>query len=196
MAEKKKSIYRKPILFKFNLLSKQNEEDIQTLEERDDSTLYAMVLVFSGIFIFFILNLIQLIVIQSRINSIQTRIDDTVAEITTYNDVRALYGEIFQKSNLLREPLLNDIKLTRLIEISSLMTQDDGTIVSYGRVPAGGFSLTVEVDTEENARNILNRAEEIEEVIRPYITVLSGANVIEGLQMSMTFDILQNNEEI
>ncbi len=194
MAEKKESVYRKPKYFQFNLLSEQSEEEIQRLEERDDSTLYAMVLVFSGIFIYFILNLIQIIIVQGRINLIQSRIDETVAAITAYNDIRALNGEIFQKANLLRDPLLSDIELDRLLEISSLMTQDEGEILTYSRNQSGEFELVVDVENEEMAVRILENADELDDVTRSYIKQMSHENEQNSIRVTYGFDIIYEIE--
>ena len=189
--EKNESVYRQPSFFKFNLLSKQSEEEIQQLEERDDSSLYAMILVFSGVFIFFILNLIQTIIVQGRINLINEGISNVDTEIANYNDIKALHGEIFKKSNLLIDPLLKDIKISRLLEISSQIVQEEGTILSYNKDAINKFSLRVSVNSFENAINILNNAEKVNEVEVPYIQTLSFGNFSgEGVLMNMSFNIL------
>ena len=93
-----KSKYRRPNYFSFNLLPKQSEDEIRILEERDDTTLYAFVLVFAGVFIFLILNLIRIVAVQARADYVQDQIDTVQENIDSYNAVIATHGEIFQKS--------------------------------------------------------------------------------------------------
>lgn len=191
-----KSKYRRPTYFAFNLLPKQSEEEIKVYEERDDTTLYALVLVFSGVFIFLILFLIKKVAVDVRATSIENRIEETQEVINTYNDVIATHGEIFQKSNLLEEPLTKDIALSRLLEISTLLTQDEGRIIAYGKKITGGFSLTFEVAEYQNAINILGRASGITELREPYITTLSEDVVTGTIKAIMTFKIIQDESNI
>ncbi|MCA9380767.1 hypothetical protein KC678_00690, partial [Candidatus Dojkabacteria bacterium] len=191
-----KSKYRRPNYYAFNLLPKQSEAEIRILEERDDTILYAFVLVFAGIFIFLILNLIRSVAVKARADYVQGQIDKVQEQIDTYDAVIATHGEIFQKSNLLIEPLTKDIALSRLLEISSLMTEDEGKIVSYGKLLTGGYTLTVEVNEYDNALHILGRAKSIDEVSRPYLTNLAVDPTNEKIKATITFNIIQDQTNI
>jgi hypothetical protein len=51
----KESNYKRKKYFAFNLLPEKSQEEIQILEERDNTLLYSFILVFSAVFIYFVL---------------------------------------------------------------------------------------------------------------------------------------------
>jgi hypothetical protein len=185
---------RRKKYFDFDLLPSISRSDMRVLKDRDDSTLYAFVLVFSAVFIFFILNLIQIVIVEARINVIQDNIDEAVEDIDSYNDIRAIHGEIFQKATLLKTALEKDIRITDLFDISSDLTSGIGDILTYQRLVTGDFSITVDLADVEDIDVILGRAREHEEIIDPYITNVSANETRDRLRVALTFN-LHNPDE-
>lgn len=186
MAEVKK---RRKKYFDFDLLPSLSRSDVRVLQDRDDSTLYAFVLVFSAVFIFFILNLIQIVIVEARINVIQENIDETTDNIASYNDVRAVHGEIFQKATLLKTALEKDIQISSLFDISSDLITGIGNIITYQRLVTGSFSITVDLENISDVDVMLQRATEHEEIIEPYITNVAADETRERLRATLTFNL-------
>lgn len=182
-------------LFEFNLLPKQTKEELMRLQDRDDSTIYGLILVFSSVLIYFILTLIKFLAVDSVLVSVEAEITKTENDIASFNDVRALHGEIYQKATLLYEPFKNDIRLSRLLEIASIITQEKGNVVAYGKVPRGGYSIVVETDNVEDALEIFSKSKEVPEVENPYILFLADDYRTDSVGVTINFNIIELKDE-
>lgn len=143
--------------FKFNLISKRSKEEITILQERDNTTIYSFILIFAGVLIYFVLTLFQFSFVDSKLQSIEDDISATKNEITNYNEVQSLNGELFLKSNLLTPVLEKDIKVNDFLEVTAEII-GSSEIISYSRESNGEFVVNTAIDNYEQALEIIGNA--------------------------------------
>jgi len=154
--------------FQFNLLPKKTEKEVKVIKDRDESVVYSLILIFAAIFIYLLLNLIQMIFIDSKINQIKENITQVSSDINLFQEVRKFNGETFIKSILLKSPVNKDVKAAQLIEISDSSIETKGLIIGYKRLETGEFGVIVEVSDLNNVAPILDSLEtkdEIEKIV-------------------------------
>ncbi len=135
-------------LFKFNLIPPKSKEEIEQLEERDNTVLYSFLLIFFGAFVFFVLNLLNIVLVQPSLQTTKNNIANINAQISSYNTVKTKNGELYIKSKALDPLLEKDIKLTDLIAIADNIDTTFGenvNVVSYKREITGEFFLTLNI---------------------------------------------------
>jgi len=144
--------------FGFNLLPKKSKQEVKIQKDRDDAFLYTLVLIFVAVFIYFALNIIDSLLVQTRIDSIQEAISNTEEQINANRDTKLKHGELIEKSRLIGEVLEKDINVDNLFSISSELVPNREDILSYERLSSGEFSLQVSIQEYEEATALLERA--------------------------------------
>jgi hypothetical protein len=160
----KESNYKRKKYFAFNLLPEKSQEEIQILEERDNTLLYSFILVFSAVFIYFVLTLIQTVFVTNRVKERNTAIGQLNTIQNSYSSQKAIKGELIQKANLLKSTLEKDIKLDNFLNISNQIAGSEFEITSYGRNSDGDFILSFELNSPTDSVELIKRAKAIENV--------------------------------
>jgi hypothetical protein len=181
--------YKKEKLFDFNLLPEITEEEIKVLVERDNSLVYSFILVFGATFIFFILTLLEFIVIDGRTRVINTKIKDLQIQSVGFNQVKLANGEYVRKANLLENALDKDIKISEFLNIANSIVGESGTILSYERLPTGLFSITIITPTYESLVGIVSNAKTISNIDKIFISRITNEKGIADFRFSLRFEI-------
>lgn len=173
-------------LFTFNLIPPKSKKEIETLQERDRSTLYSFLLIFFAVLLFFGLTILNNIVIEPRINSLEDDLDQQDTQITTFQSARELNGEVFIKSEAIAPVLELDIGTIELLETSERIIEGvpNAQISSYGREPSGEFVLTIILDSYEDSTLIIENAktqENISEVFQRIVSVNNNNGKITSI---------------
>ena len=150
-------------LFKFNLVPPKSKEEVQVLEDRDNSILYSSILIFAAMFIFFVLTMVQTVLVDPRLAASQLAITNKDKEITAYDTIKKVNGELFIKSKSLEPILEKDIKITQLLDISQQIKANvvSSEIISYSREPSGQFVITFSVGSMDQASLLIKNAKSI-----------------------------------
>ena len=146
-------LYDPTKLFKFNLIPPKSKEELNVLENRDNSILYSFLLVFFGMLIFFILNLAQTFAITPQLNSAELTIANQKLQVEAYDQVHQINGELFVKSQSLEPILEKDIKFSEVLTASKEVSNKfpDSFITTYSREATGEFVLDFVIGTPEDA---------------------------------------------
>lgn len=178
-------------LFKFNLLPKKTKEELEVYEERDVSIIYSFLLVFGAVFVFLVLNIVQLIFIQTNLNSLQNDINNADSQIADFFSIRRVNGELVSKSRLLQDPLSEDIKINTFLNYADDLIGQYGIISNYDREPSGTFVLTATFNTIVSVQNALIAANESEDVENVFLrTVVTND---QGIYIGrIAFDVVQD----
>lgn len=133
-----------PKLFKFNLLV-QPKEELEAIEERDDSMLYAILLVFFASIVYLGLILLQNFLINPRVASLTTAIDQQKQAIASYASVQSAHGELFIKSKSLTSVLNRNIDPAEIFRVTGEMVKSNPSLAieSYSREKSGAFVFGV-----------------------------------------------------
>ncbi|MEP7103468.1 MAG: hypothetical protein ABI721_02035 [Candidatus Dojkabacteria bacterium] len=135
-------------IFKFNLIPPKTKEEIKQLEERDNTILYSVLLIFFGAFVYFALTMLDVVLVQPSLANTKTVIGTLNSQISTYNEIKQKNGELFIKSRALDPLLAKDIKLTDLIDIADKIESTyngNVNVVTYKREITGEFVLTLTI---------------------------------------------------
>lgn len=180
-------------IFDFNLLPQKSKKVVKEERKRDESTFYSVILLFSGIIIYLLLTLLDLILVQSRINTFEQTIAEYDQAIASYSDVRAKNGELFLKGERLSPVLENDIRLDTFLVIADQITGGID-IENYAREDSGAFIITFFVDSYPQALNIYDSASEQDGVEKPFIREISmNPNREDQLEVVLEFNIISDN---
>ena len=182
--------------FEFNLLQDKSRKELQQEEKRDESIFYTVVLLFSGVIIFLLLHLLDLLLVESRIVEANNTIADFEQAIEAKDDVRAKNGELFVKSERLAPVLEEDIKLIDFLQIADNIVGGDIEIISYVRDQNGSFNIDFYVSNHSEALDVLSQAQNQNNVEQPFIRSLTvDEDRIEDLKVSLEFNITLPLEE-
>lgn len=131
--------------FKFNLIPPLTKEELGTLEKRDNTLLYSFVLIFCGILIYFTSILVENFIVQPRLNSINKDILSIDQQISTYNRIKSINGELYLKTKSLEPILLNDIKISDLLNsVNEIIANNPNlNVLSYQRENLDTFVINV-----------------------------------------------------
>jgi hypothetical protein len=179
-------------LFKFNLLPKKTKEELEIYEERDVSIIYSFLLVFGAVFVFLVLNIVQLIFIQTNLNRLDSDIANADSQIADFFSIKRVNGELISKSRLLQEPLSEDIKINTFLSYADGLIGQYGSISNYDREPSGTFVLTATFSSVVSIQNALiaaNESEDVENVFLRTIVTNDQGNYIGRI----AFDVVQDD---
>jgi len=173
----------------FNLIPPISQEEIKIIEKRDNSIIYSFSFILVSVLSLFVLSLIQILLVDPKINSIQTNINSVHQQINSNNGIVMLNGELITKGNVLLKPILDkDIKLKRILDISNEIAQ--GSVVSNYVLEdtTGDMVLTLHLTNTSNARQIYNDAKKNTAVTNVFIRRIEST--AEGLVVVLSFKIL------
>jgi hypothetical protein len=178
--------------FKFNLVTPITKEEIETIEERDNTVVNSVLLIFVAVFVFSALSLLTALFIEPAVANSALALRSKEVSLTKFDEVKKLNGEFVIKSRAL-SPLLDlDIKPDKLVAIvdnlvSALSAELD--IASFGRDKTGDFKITAYVKNLDSLDLIQEFFRENEESVdNLFITQLS--NISGLIFVSISFDIL------
>lgn len=184
---------RKDDIFKFNLLPKKSREEEIITEERDVSIIYSTLLVFGAVFIYLILNIVQLLFVQSRLDNVNTDISASDNTISEYFSIRRINGELVSKSRLLQEPLEEDIKISNFLRLANTLIGVYGEISNYDRESTGTFVITAKFNNTISIESAIVTAKESTEVENVFLR--SIATQQDGSYIGkIAFDIIKEDQ--
>jgi hypothetical protein len=178
--------------FKFNLVTPITKEEIETIEERDNTLVNSFILIFVAVFVFSALTLLSTLFIEPAVANSALALKSKEVGLTKYDEVKKLNGEFVIKSKAL-SPLLDlDIKPDKLVAlvdklVSELSTEID--IESFGRDRTGDFKVNASV-TNLDSLDLIQKffRENNESVDNLFFTQVSGST--GRISVSISFDIL------
>lgn len=153
--------------FKFDLLPRKSEDEIQDLEVRDNTLLYSFLLIFFSAVIFFILTLVKVALIDPALAVSKNNVANADKQIQNFAPVQKVNGELYVKSTSL-EPLLGqDVKTTKFLDFAEkFKTAFVGRvdIRTYLRESDGLFSMDLGTISTDEVQLIVEYLEEQEGV--------------------------------
>ncbi len=180
-------------IFKFNLIPPKSKEEINQLVERDNTLLYSFLLIFFGAFVFFVLNLLDIILVQPSLQSTLTSIANINSQISSFDTIKAKNGELFIKSKALDPLLEKDIKLTDLIAIADNIDTTfagDANVTSYKREITGEFFLNLNISDFSKLSDIVTLLTKTPNVENIFIRRVGLENAdSQILTLSVSFEI-------
>ncbi len=184
-------------LFKFNLVTPITKEEVQVLEERDNTTVNSFILIFGGVFVFFIMTLLSVVFVEPAISNSQRSLENKQVALNQFNEIKVLNGEFVVKARAL-SPLLDlDIKPNKLVDIvDNLVTtlQSRVDIESFGRDRDGTFNIQALVPDLDSLNLIKGFFDENEDSVSDlFINEINNGST--GIQVSIVFNILVNEAE-
>ncbi len=184
---------KKERLFKFNLIPPKSNEEIETEEERDSSLVSALVLILFTVIIYALFVIGKVILIDTRIITFENSIQSINQNISNYQSVKALNGEIFTKSNALAPIIEQDIKLNRLIEVSNKLKENipNAVISSYAREVDGTFVISLVMSSYEDIYTLIDNSKTIENLEDLFVRQLNRSIGSSRYQTQVEF-ILTN----
>jgi hypothetical protein len=181
---------RRAQIFKFNLLPAKSEAEIVIEAERDDSLIYAVLLVFFSLFAFVALSLANSFLILPRVGSMEEQLKNIQTEINTYQGVRAANGELFVKTETLAHILKRDLAAEEIFRVAREISSVDSNIgvIKYSREQSGVFVFDFLASDLSIVTKILSKAREVNGVSDVFIrdiTVVGGNRVLISTQLSI-----------
>lgn len=138
--------------FRFNLISREKEIEIEQFKQRDDTILLFFVLIFISALGFFFLTLIDVLFIKSRITQLQNNERIVRNNLEQIDQIITSYGELITKSRLLKDAISKDVSFDTLFQIINQSISIEGIeIVSYERITNGAFLINV----KHNSLNLI-----------------------------------------
>jgi hypothetical protein len=178
------------VQFQFNLLPKTSKEEIKEIKKRDESITYGFFLIFFGIFLFLILNIVQIGFIKPQLKKLNSDIKKLEATEATFSGLIVTNGELVKKSQLLEQPLKLDIKINDFLDLSDSIFNSFGKVISYDRDPnTGNFLITITLDNIDNIVDLLNNLSNNEQILNPKITSLSYSILDNNFSAILQFSI-------
>jgi hypothetical protein len=181
----------------FNLLPPKSKEEIEVIEERDNTILYGFLLIFFSVLVFVILSILQAGIIVPKINSKEASVNNLESLKLQFNSVKSINGELFLKSKSLEPILDKDIKITEVLNISAEIIKDlpSTRIISYIRESSGGFTISIETQNYQNIEKILTKAKSISRINKVFLRNMSQDHFdISYIKASLSFSI--NNLDV
>jgi hypothetical protein len=183
--------YDQTKIFKFNLIPPKTKEEIVVLQERDNSTLYSFVLVFAGMFIYFVLTLIQVLLITPKVNSTELTIKNRDLEIQGYNTVRKMKGELFVKSQSLEPILDKDIKISNVLDVGQSVIDKvpQLAILSYSREINGDFVIEFTLSKIEDASLLISTLKDQNKIRNVFLRTISVDEIKHNVRLIVSFTL-------
>lgn len=175
----------------FNLLPPKSKQEIASIEERDNSVLYATFLILFAVIIFAVFSIGKILLIDTRKANLESVITQLDSRIFSYNGIKQINGEVFVKSSALSPIVEQDIKLTKLIEVANkLVDGSQGTIITkYARQLDGMFELTLIMNSYSDINKISANALEIESVEDFIIRSMSQQTKLSSVNCTISFKL-------
>ncbi len=184
--------YDKSKIFKFNLIPPKTKEEIVVLQERDNTILYSFILIFVGMFIYFVLTLIQALLISPRVTTGENLLKAREQEITSYDSVRRVKGELFVKAQSLEPILDRDIKLSGLLKVGDNIIKNipQSSIISYSRELTGDFVIEFTFSKIENVSSLIKLMKDDPKIKNIFLRTLANNEAKSNVRVVISFTLL------
>jgi hypothetical protein len=153
--------------FRFDLLPRKSEDEIQELEVRDNTLLYSFLLIFFSAVVFFILTLVKVALVDPALAVSNNNVVNAEKQIRNFSQIQKVNGELYVKSTSL-EPLLGqDVKTTKFLDFAEkFKTAFAGRvdIQTYLRESDGLFSMNLGTISTNEVQLIVQYLEDQEGV--------------------------------
>lgn len=171
-------------VFKFNLLPPKSKQEVVLEEERDDSLVYALLLLIFSLVVYGALVLTRLFVLQPRIEQADQAIALRNQQAATYQQVKTNYGELFVKGLTLSPLLDKDLDPAAIFTVADTINNIDPDlgITGYSREASGVFvfeMLTPSIDTVARLMDELPRVDNVSDVFLRSIEVGTDTGIVK-----------------
>lgn len=151
--------------FRFNLISREKEIEIEQFKQRDDTILLFFALLFISSLGFVFLTLIDVLFIQSRINQLQNNERIARNNLEQIDQILTSHGELITKSQLLKEAISKDVSFDTLFQIINTSISIEGLqVISYERITNGAFLVNVKHNSLNETKAISDQLNLINEI--------------------------------
>lgn len=187
--------YDQSRLFKFNLIPPKTKDEINVLVDRDNTILYAFLLIFFGMLAYAILTLFQAIIVNPKVITTTSNIDTQSTQIGSFNPIKRLNGELFIKSKALEPILLKDIKISQLLSLTSVIIQQvpSSSVVAYARENTGEFVLTFNINSFEQSQSLLQSIKAQTQVNNVFLRSILKDQNLGTYQAIISFNLINQN---
>lgn len=170
--------------FKFNLLPPKSEQEVVLELERDDSLLYSMVLVFVAGLTFFGLTMVNLVLINPRVNQFEQAIASRDSQISTFASVRSRNGELYVKTRTLEPVLERRINTTEIFRVADAIAASSAgvAIEAYGRERSGEFIFDISTASFAEMSSLVDSIKSISGVSQVFVRTTTST--LEGRYLS------------
>lgn len=161
------STYDPTTYFNFNLIPPRPKEEIEELQERDNSILYGFLLIFVAVFVYFSLIMLDFFLVAPKVDQSENLLAQRENTIDQFSNTRLQYGELIIKANAISEYLQKDIKIQEFMNVSEdlLSNFENAQITNYTRNEKdGSFTIRFKTNSITTPVELLELAQEFEEI--------------------------------
>lgn len=178
-------------MFEFNLLPPKSKEEIEKYIERDNTIKYSFFLILFILIVFGMISVFESIIVNQRVSGTESSIENLNEQISTFDSIKIINGELFLKSQTLEPILLKDIKIIEIIDTAVELTQgiNDSRIIQYGREGTGFFTLRVEVPNVEDTYTMINNSRNIDKILNFFIKRIEKKYTGSNFEVDISFNI-------
>lgn len=150
--------------FKFNLLPKKSEEEIQVIERRDNTIFYSILIVFFSSIVWLISALLLTMGVEPQLEVAEQNLARSKAELKSLDYVHIAYGELVTKADKLAPLLSKRINTELIFTVSVSLTNlvNGAEISTYGRESDGKFLFVIVTDDLLDIESIMSNARNID----------------------------------
>jgi hypothetical protein len=181
--------------FSFNLLPEKPKELVVKEEVRENTSLYIAIFPLVAVLIGIGMMLFNNLIIVKAVVKSKTDKQDSDTQLQGYQQVLIKDMEFAQKTNLLQQPITNDIAPERFFNLSARLVAGlpfPATIQKYGRNEDGSYNILINVNKLENAATAM-KAFETDSEVKALNTNSVNTDIVSGnTTVTITFFI---NEE-
>ncbi len=184
--------------FKFNLIPPKTKEELVKIKDRDNTSFYSFILVFTAIVIYFIFTLIQSGLISPRITKLDKDIQKQEDQITTFNSIKVINGELVVKSQVLSPILKRDIGTDLFLQKTESLTSNLAgvEILSYSRESSGDFVITVLSEDYNQVADLVQGANTDAELSDVFARQMGVDEVSNKVRATISFKINELTSQI
>src|SRR5690606_28329185 len=182
--------------FKSDLLPPKSKEEVELLVEIDNTLIYSFLLIFFGMFVYFILTMIQVILVDPAIATVEANLKTVDDQINSFNGIRETFGELYIKARSLEPILDRDVKVTKVLELEEKIRIEFPNlidVVDYARRSDGAFTISFLINSASRVDDIMAYLEEQPDVSDIFLDKITWA---EGQAGTALVDISFKIENI
>lgn len=131
--------------FRFSLLPKKTKDEIEKEDTRSSGFLYSLVLVFFTVFVWVVINLLNIFLVQDNLDKWKDIKVNNQKKIESYKIYRAENGELVIKTQILSEVVKKHLDPRVVFDLIDKRIKENTPnvqIVKYGRTSDGSFQVT------------------------------------------------------
>lgn len=179
-------------IFKFNILQTKSVQLKMIEYERDNSTLYALLLVLFASFVYLGIVVVQSWVVEPRRLSALDALGQRQSVAETFAEIRSLNGELFIKTRTLRPVLDKNLDTKEIFRVAEAITAANNNLIieSYVREKEGNFVFTLVSASIVEVPKIVSTTQGIEGVENVFVRSI---NVSEDTRLTRTALALEIN---